>query len=160
MVLDIFRTVASECGVRPSKKLDAGHPNGMEFAVPGRVIVINADNSGGVAHLVRYWHSLAQSKQSKSPTLTLFYVFLGRSPGQCSSWRLQWDFLLEQMARVMGDRLDAHFATCYPGTPVDCHEEVPAHVRQECQEQLQAQDCLDTFRSLLLSTNPDRVIVA
>ncbi len=60
MVMDIFRSVASECEVRPSKKRDAGHPNGVEFTVLGRMIVINADNSGGVAHLVRYWHSLAQ----------------------------------------------------------------------------------------------------
>ncbi len=161
-VLEIFRDVATRCGVshckckdnnslpRPSKCFTSRwlKSNGIEITLPDSIIIVHADTHG-IAHLVRYWHVMAQIIDKDVTQIILFYIYLGKLHGKGNTWREDWEFITNQILHGVGHRLEAYFAVCSPHSQFNCHDDIPPKIMEDLLAQLEAQGILKRFKNLL-----------
>lgn len=68
-------------------------------------VVVEVESAGGVNNLVKYWYPL-ETQLIKKPVV-LLHVFRQTSEGDYASHLALWDFLLSQMKKAIGDRIEA-----------------------------------------------------
>ncbi len=169
-ILGIFREIFSRTGEYPERVItrstranDFHHifevipsTGGLRIHAAGQNILVDADRSGGIAHLAKYWQYFEQNWNLITETVVLFYIFLAPSRGVINARQALWNFTLEKVKHALGNRFEAFFGTCERPPNIDCHADVPDEVIARYQAQLEEQGILVHFKRLLEGNTPSQ----
>ncbi len=132
---------------------------GIRIDTARQLILVDADKSGGIAHLFNCWQYLEQIWDLLTQTVSLFYIFLAPSRGVINTRRTFWNFTIGKAKPALGNRFEAFFAACVRPPNLDCHADVPDPVIAQYQAQLEEQGILVQFRRLLEGNTPRQTAV-
>ncbi len=129
---------------------------GIRIDTARKVILVDADKSGGIAHLVDCWQYMEQNWDLITETVVLFYIFLAPSRGVIKVQQALLNFTLGKVKQALGNRFEAFFGTCERSPNLDCHLDVPDEVIAQYQAQLEEQGILVHFKRLLKGNTPSQ----
>jgi len=131
---------------------------GLHVHVGHQMILVNADRSGGIVHIVNCWHFLARNCEDRDLRISLFYVFLTASHRASEMQRTLWNYVGTKIRDELGNRLQIYFAECERPPAINPHDEIPTAVIEQCKAQLTGQGILEIFQRHLVELAKSRDI--
>ncbi len=122
------------------------------------MVMVKIDSSGGITHLLNCWRRLEQNWANKDYAFLLIYVFIVPPHSDLLGQQEFWKFCVQKVKQALGHRFDALFATCVRPLNLNCHEDIPVAIIEQCRAQLEEQGVIRLFQMHLAEDIPTRGI--